>query len=65
MDTLLQDMRYGGRMLLKNKGFTLVAIAAITYLGILVRLISVAFVACSLPARRTGRLNPTVALAQR
>ncbi len=33
METLLQDIRFGGRMLLKNRGFTLVAIVALT-LGI-------------------------------
>jgi putative ABC transport system permease protein len=33
METLFQDVRFGGRMLLKNKGFTFVAIAALS-LGI-------------------------------
>jgi putative ABC transport system permease protein len=33
MGTVLQDLQFGGRMLLKNKGFTLVAVAALA-LGI-------------------------------
>src|SRR5690242_11016012 len=33
MGTALQDLQFGGRMLLKNKGFTLVAVAALA-LGI-------------------------------
>jgi hypothetical protein len=28
METFWQDIRFGGRMLLKNKGFTVVAICA-------------------------------------
>jgi len=62
MDTILQDVRFGARMLLKRPGFTVGRLFR-ARLG-LAPLLTLVNEVLLLPARRASRLNLTVALAQ-
>jgi putative ABC transport system permease protein len=72
MTTLLHDLRYGVRMLLKNRGLKSNAIltlalgigaaAPVMFMGVVLLLIFAAFVSSDVPARRATRMDPMVAL---
>lgn len=66
MELILNDLRYGARMLLKTKGLTFVALISLA-VGIGANSVTpllafVAFTACFIPARRAAHVDPMVTL---
>ena len=55
IETLLRDLRYGARTLVKHRGFTFVVVLTLA-------LAAGANAACLVPARRATRVDPVVAL---
>ena len=61
VEDLVQDLRYGTRMLRRTPGFSAVAILTLT-MPAAAGMIAVTLVAASIPARRATRVSPIASL---